>query len=370
MRLKALIGSSTLSLALVAAPALAGNVDVTGKNLTTGPYSDNDNTYTVADSNNENITNNGYVANTGVVDSRTGNNRQSHNTSGGHLLTGGLMGGADWDAVVNAAAGMTGLNSDLNVIGRFTNDTTGPNSDNDNRLRVRSNDSLYLRNVAWVTNVLDVDHRSGNNEQLRNTLVGSINTGGANVNVSTDTYANNSGNTGVAASNVANVNVTGVNHITGPRSENTNTYRINNSASVNVKNTADIDSTTVVDSRTGNNTQNRNTKGGSITTGGTDVTVNHITKANNGTAAATASSVVDVDANFKNDTTGPNSDNDNVLTVDNTSTTKVVNEADVDNVTVVDARSGNNDSSNNTEGGSIETGDNSFNFSSNTEVNS
>lgn len=370
MRLKALIGSSTLSLALVAAPALAGNVDVTGDNQTTGPSSANDNTYTVNDSNSETIRNRGDVLNSGVVDSRTGNNTQSRNTTGGHLTTGGLMGGADWNAVVNAAAGMTGLNGDLDVTGRFTNDTTGPNSDNDNRLTVRSDDSLFLRNIAMVTDILDVDHRSGNNEQTRNTTAGNIRTGGASVNVGTDTHANNSGYAGVSSSNTAYVNVTGDNHITGPRSENTNTYRVTNTANVRVNNRADVRDITTVDSRTGNNTQNRNTKGGDIRTGDVDVTVDHTTKANNGTAGATAASDVDVDADFNNDTTGPNSDNDNSLTVDNSSTTEVRNDAVVTNSTTVDARTGGNESSNNTEGGSIDTGDTSFNFSSNTEVNS
>ncbi|MEX0649465.1 MAG: hypothetical protein WD200_00510 [Candidatus Andersenbacteria bacterium] len=369
IRLKALVGSSTLSLMLAAAPAFAANVDVTGDNLTTGPNSVNRNTYRVNDSSRTHIRNVGDVLNQGFVDARTGNNTQSNNTTGGDLDTGGLTGGASWNAVVNAAADMAGLESELDVTGDFVNDTTGPNSRNVNRLTVRSHDSLYLRNVAYITNILDVDHRSGKNEQSNNTTVGGITTGGANVDVTTDSFANNFDGAFVG-SNMLDVDVMGENNTTGPNSENVNRYQINNRSSARVTNRANITNVVEVDSRTGKNTQTNNTTGGDITTGGVDVTVNHTATANSGGGGAGATSSTSVGAGFVNDTTGPNSSNTNTLNVNNSSSTSVSNDATVTNVSTVDAHTGNNESSNNTEGGSIQTGDVDFNFSSDTEVNS
>lgn len=369
LKTKVIAGIPTLSLLVAAAPAMAANVDVMGDNSTTGPSSINRNTYRVNDSSRSYVRNFGDVLNKGFVDAFTGNNDQNHNTTGGSLATGGLTGGADWNAVVNAAAGLVGLDSELDVMGDFMNDTTGPNSRNVNRLTVRSHDSLYLRNLAYITNILDVDHRSGDNDQNHNTTAGGIMTGGTNVDVSTDSSANNSDGA-LAADNSSTVNVVGENNTTGPHSENVNRYRINNQSKSRISNKADVVNVVDVKSRTGNNDQNNNTTGGDIETGSVDVTVNHTTTANNSGGGAGSSSSTSVDADFENNTTGPNSSNTNTVDVNNSSSTSVENKAEVTNITSVDAHTGNNESSNNTEGGSIQTGDVDFNFSSNTEVNS
>jgi hypothetical protein len=63
----------------------------------------------------------------------------------------------------------------------FSNSTTGPKSENINRLEAETDLDLNLENKVDIDNDVDLDVESGNNEISENTLVGDIETGDVTV---------------------------------------------------------------------------------------------------------------------------------------------------------------------------------------------
>lgn len=372
MSLRILFGVSALALLLVSAPVLAAEVDVTGQNVQTGADSDNDNDFDVDSDIDKDVDNDGDVDNKAYADVTTGHNEQNKNTEGGDLNSGEVDASTDWESVVNAGAAMVGAeDASLDVDADFLNDTTGAYSDNDNDLDVDHDVDLDLDNLADIFNKLDLDANTGYNEQNKNTEGGSLTSGDVGVHAVIANWANNDSGFAGASGVSTTVDVTGENTTTGADSDNDNDFDVDNNLDVDIDNDADIDNKIDVWANTGHNEQNKNTLGGDLTTGSVAVTTDIENFANNGSDLSGASSAeLNVTADFSNDTTGADSDNNNDLDVDQDVDVDVENDADVYNNLDVDANTGNNEQNSNTEGGSTETGDVTIEFNSVTEVNS
>lgn len=369
---RALFGVSALALLLVAMPVMAAEVDVKAENSTTGADSDNENEYDVESDLDVDVENDAEVDNEADADVDTGDNEQNRNTSGGDLETGTVEASTEWENVVNAGAALMDDGDGLEVSGDFTNDTTGADSDNSNELDVENDVELDLENTADLFNQLDLDADTGDNEQNRNTEAGDLETGDVTVDSMIANWVNNDSGFASAAAGSTSVDVSAENHKTGADSDNDNEFDIENDLEIDVENDAEIDNQFDIDADTGGNEQNRNTKGGSMKTGSVDVTTEVVNHANNGSnaAGAAAGHGLDVSGDFTNDTTGADSDNSNELDVDNDVEIDVENDAEVNNELDVDADTGNNEQNRNTEGGDMETGSVSINFSAHNEVNS
>ena len=135
--LRVLFSASALALLFTAAPVLAAGVDVTGENADTGADSNNDNNFQTDVNVDKNVGNHGNTNNDADVNADTGDNEQNKNTNAGDLESGKVDATADWESVVNAGTSLVGAGDDgLTVDGDFTNDTTGADSNNKNKLDV------------------------------------------------------------------------------------------------------------------------------------------------------------------------------------------------------------------------------------------
>lgn len=372
INLRALFGVSALALLLTASPVLAAEVNVTAENTETGPSSDNNNDFDVDADVDVDVDNDGDVDNDADVDADTGGNDQTSNTNAGDATSGDIEASLEWESVVNAGSSLVGANDDgLTVDGDFTNDTTGPSSDNDNDLDVDADLDLKLDNVADITNDLDFDADTGDNDQTSNTNAGDIKSGNASLESIISNWANNDAGMAGAAHGGLAVDVTGENKTTGPHSDNDNDFDVDADVDVDVDNDADIDNDLDVDIDTGGNDQTSNTNAGNITSGDADVMVELTNSANNSGGLSGASGhSLEVNADFTNDTTGPSSDNDNDLDVDREVDVDVDNDADVDNDVDVDADTGDNDQTSNTNAGDINSGNVKIELNISNEVNS
>lgn len=372
INLRALLGVSALAFLVVAFPASAAEVDVVGENVQTGADSDNKNDYDVDSDIDKDVDNDGDVDNKADADVKTGKNEQNKNTTGGDLMSGEVDASTDWESVVNASASMLGAHEDgLEVGADFLNDTTGADSDNDNDLDVDHDVDLDLDNVADILNDLDLKAYTGRNEQKKNTEAGDLESGSVFVDSVIFNEANSDSGFAGASGVSTYVDVSAENNTTGADSDNRNDVDVDNDFDLDIRNDADIDNKIDVRAKTGHNEQNKNTTAGDLTSGDVEVVTGIETIANSGSDAASAGHAeLDVSADFVNDTTGADSDNDNDLDVDQDIDVDVDNDADVNNDLDVDAETGHNEQNKNTEGGSVESGSVSIEFNSVTEVNS
>lgn len=162
---------------------------------------------------------------------------------------------------------------------------------------------------------------------------------------------------GAPAALAANVNVNDANAITGSNSSNTNTRAITDDAILRVDNFAHALNALFLDLHNGGNDLNNNTtvagfSSGNIIAAGTVVTNLNATPV----LAAGVSLPNIVTGSFSNGTTGANSENSNVLTVDTNRVTTIDNHASLHNSIGVDVSTGHNDINNNTTVGPVSLG--------------
>lgn len=151
---------------------------------------------------------------------------------------------------------------------------------------------------------------------------------------------------------------TGDNSVTGPSSINRNIHRVTTTNRYDEINRAIVDNYANLLARTGGNYLRNNTTGGDVESGGVSLTGGFTNDVNGGSGeAGVLVESTDVDVDFENEYTGPNSRNDNRVDVRETNRTTVRNEATLRNNVRLDARTGNNYASNNTSVGSIRSGD-------------
>jgi hypothetical protein len=234
-----------------------------------------------------------------------------------------------------------------------TNSITGYGSTNVSN--VTNTNSATVTNVSDTKIVNDVRtvSNTGGNTASFNTLGGAVSSGNAVNNVS----LLNTGNINTTTVKVGTVagNETG-NSITGAESTNTSAVTNTNNVSVRNDNTAWIKNEVDAESLTGHNTASNNTGAGSAMSGNATTNVSSVTRVNDSATAVTLGMGGTGGNSGFNDTTGFKSYNlatvlnSNNVEVDNISDARVLNHVDTKSAT------GMNDSSFNTLGGSVHSG--------------
>lgn len=161
-----------------------GDVDLDFENYITGPNSENTNVVDISRSADINIDNNVDIRNNLDFSACSGSNSIRNNTVVGDIEGGDISFDIE---VENSAGNGNGFVlpdfGDQSVNADFSNGITGPNSINRNRLDLDSSIDFNLNNNVDVRNNIDVNANTGNNTVRRNTVVGDISTGDANINL-------------------------------------------------------------------------------------------------------------------------------------------------------------------------------------------
>jgi hypothetical protein len=149
---------------------------------------------------------------------------------------------------------------------------------------------------------------------------------------------------------------------TGADSTNTSDTTIDNNTDVGIDNDANVDNLVDVEATSGGNEANENTGNGNVTTGGAAIGGSVETDANalniGALECSTECNVIDIAAlESGNLNTGAGSDNASSTNLSNDSDLAIDNDADFNNLVMLDADTGDNSASLNTGNGTIDTGD-------------
>ncbi len=242
-----------------------------------------------------------------------------------------------------------------------TVEISGNGSDSDNTVEVNQTNTTTVNqtNTANISNNIDVDADTGNNDANDNTGGDvSIDTGDADATVSvTNTANSNQASVDGCCPDDVTLTIKGNGTDNGNNDENKIKFTSNNTNSITQTNNAEFDNDVDVDLDTGKNDANGNTGGDvSVETGDADATVTVSNQANANWAAITGGNGGGVAVEIS----GNGSDSDNTVKVNLTSNNTInqSNYADISNDVDVDADTGKNDANDNTGGDvSIDTGD-------------
>jgi len=165
------------------------DMDIQTSNTKTGADSWNETEVELVKTNDVFQTNKADVDNTVKADVNTGGNKANKNTTSGSVLTGDVEGTVLVDNVLNRnLASMRGGNGGSTL--DASNDTTGADSDNESSIDVIFANLVSQSNWADVDNDVDLDINTGNNTANKNTGIGEVVTGNADLGVALDTLAN------------------------------------------------------------------------------------------------------------------------------------------------------------------------------------
>lgn len=168
------------------------SVDVTAENDTTGAESTNRNTVRVNNASEKRLTNRADIRNRINVDADTGDNEQNKNTTAGSLTSGSVDVETDIVNVANTGECCPSGGNNSSVSADLSNDTTGYDSTNENRVTVNNSGDKTVTNNADVDNDLNVDADTGDNEQNQNTSGGDVTSGDVSVSFTSTTVVNSS----------------------------------------------------------------------------------------------------------------------------------------------------------------------------------
>lgn len=239
------------------------------------------------------------------------------------------------------------------------NDTTGPNSENENEWDINDDFDIDIENLAEANNDIWFDVNSGYNDIFNNTEVCDVLTGDilGDFQIINDL---NSGDMDLDFIEFGDIDISLGNSLTGPFSDNSNEVNIDRDFDIDVDNIADIDNDLNYDLNTGNNDISNNTSVGFVETGDIEVKTKIENIGNCGAGGCIDLPVfgnTDIDANFSNELTGPNSENENTLNIDTDFDFDLENNVDINNNIDFNANTGNNDIGCNTVVDGIRTGD-------------
>lgn len=241
-----------------------------------------------------------------------------------------------------------------------TNDTTGPYSENENEWNVENDFDLDIDNDADVDNDWNIEVNTGYNNLECNTVIEDISTGDISGMIEVSNTLNG-GTVGLGDEilSLGDIDFDFENSLTGPNSENENEANIDSNVNVDINNDADLDNRLDVYLNTGRNDIENNTQVGDVKTGNIDLETRTINTVNENAGSIDLGELegMDIDGDFTNDTTGPNSQNSNELNLDSNVDIDINNDADIDNDTNITANTGDNNVGNNTVVGNVSTGD-------------
>jgi len=375
---------------VVASEATTSSASAT--NSGTGASSQNTNNATSTATTDVAVENKATLNNSVGASLNTGKNNVAGNTAAGNVTTGTINGAVNVLNVANsnfAPGSSVGTQSiDGTKTGQVTlapstnrsdlgnsNSLTGASSKNTNANSSSNAVNLVQVNQANATNQLAVDASTGNNTINHNTQVGDLQTGDINLvvnlvnmmNVNMPDVQMNVDVWSILANPDTTISVG--NELTGANSENTNTTELNNQKNIQISQNANLNNDIGVNSSTGSNTVNQNTSAGAISTGSAKVNGSLVNIANateptfyvvnvfgpwSGALQGIPSNSVVI--NHANDTTGVNSQNTNNTSNDYSINGSVQNSASANNKVMVNATTGGNTLSKNTELGSVKTG--------------
>ena len=357
---KAATGIATASLLAQALTPLAfadTTVEISGNGA------DSDNTATVVQVNETGVfqENNAEIRNDVSVSTNSGGNDANNNTGGDVSIdTGNATSNTTISNTANAnVADVSGCcpgDIDVKISGN------GFNSDNDAKVKVKSETLVVQENNASVANFVTAKLNTGKNDANNNTGGDvSIDTGNAEANVTLSTKVNkNVAKVGGNNGGELNVEISG----NGADSDNDAKVKVKSETGIFQLNNAEILNDVWVKANSGKNDANNNTGGDvSIDTGNAEVDVEVNNLANFNWADVDACGcILDLTVKIKNN--GFNSDNDakviliskKLVTQENNFDCKETRDACAD--VWVKSNTGKNDANNNTDGGdpSIDTG--------------
>lgn len=187
---KVLVSSGVVAIiaALALAAAGAQALDTANQNNSnTGPNPLNRNKIKIHRSANKHIRTRATANNNATVNGSTGGNSSHHNTSGGGIGTGAvdvtgaientLNGNGTCAACCDQHA--PAMDSDITQ----SNDTTGPDSINKNKVKIKDNNDVHCKTKATANNSVVVNGSTGGNTSHHNTMSGDITTGDVNANL-------------------------------------------------------------------------------------------------------------------------------------------------------------------------------------------
>jgi hypothetical protein len=167
------------------------DVDADFSNEETGPWSSNKNDLDLDTDVDIDVNNDADIKNDVDIDLNTGRNEVKGNTDGGELTTGKAT------VIIESTnkANTGGSSLDLSNLGGgvdadFSNEETGPESENYNKLDIDQNLNVDIKNDADINNDFKIDANTGENTVKDNTDAGGTHTGDAGVRIRVENVAN------------------------------------------------------------------------------------------------------------------------------------------------------------------------------------
>lgn len=374
---------------------------IVASNENTGSGSTNTIDVDLKESDATNVTNNALITTNATADVNTGNNSAAGNTGGASVTTGEAgaslasttianttLQGGNWALViVNALNGWFGIllgdNGEVMALSQeqtleLANRNTGANSTNTIDVSQERERTTDVTNNAEIVNDIGLSANTGRNEADYNTGEAVIETGDAHAQATVVNVANTvvkdaslfiavvnifgdwfgdllyGGSSLLAAAHSGQVAVDAANSQTGSDSTNTIDVNVENTETVDVDNNAKIATTLKADVNTGGNVANKNTGGASVETGNGLLALHARTIAN--VTGLVADPALGIAISGLNDTTGFDSTNKIKATLNDQRVISIDNFADVSTLFASLVNTGKNETSYNTLGGSIATG--------------
>jgi len=265
-----------------------------------------------------------------------------------------------------------------------SNTDTGSNSSNSNGVSHDNSTTATGNNTATIHNSVTAAANTGANTESQNTKAGNLSTGDINgvvnvVNVGNSTFAPGStvGTQSVNGGNSGQINldpstqrsalpsVSATNGTTGANSENSNQVSGNSVTHILQNNDATANNAIAIQANTGNNLIAQNTQAGDLKTGNVNLAINLVNLLNvtdpnlqlqldlYSVDTTNPDAIIVVPSNSN---TGAHSSNSNAVSSNDNRSVQVQQNADTSNVIAVQANTGNNTVSRNSQSGDVATG--------------
>ncbi len=166
------------------------SVNVDGSNKLTGADSFNLNKVEIDNGGDVDVDNDADIENKIYVHAITGYNDSNKNTTGGDIETGDVDVVTDITNMVNTGDCCIASGKSVNVDVKSSNEETGYDSKNENKVEIDNSGDYNIDNEADVENKLHVKAKTGGNDSNYNTTGGKTKTGSVSIDFTSSTTAN------------------------------------------------------------------------------------------------------------------------------------------------------------------------------------